>query len=240
MRKWPTLQPPPWQVLKAKDVLAKNVGAVKLVMRDDRTGDDNGVFDYTYPLDEHFEPGILDITNFDVREDKSKYYFTLKFANLVQPGWHPEYGFQLTFAAICLHTPEGKRVAVGANSGYVFPDTRKCSRIIYVGGGLRVEDDGNQTVASFTPMALADAFGDTSTKSISFALPKTLFPKLKGGGLWTVLVGAQDDHGGVGMGEFREVKATAEQWAGGGDLEDRGNVYDVLLTDSGVLMEVRH
>ncbi len=232
MRDWPALRPPEWEELTTKQILATSEAAETLVNESDPVGDDRGDGDYAYPLDEHFEPGILDITRFAVGADKRNYYFTLEFANLVQPGWHPEYGFQLTYAAICLHDGNGTRHEVGANSNYVLNKESGASRIIYVGGGLRIEDERGKTLATFSPMAPADAFGDTTTSTISFALPKKLFPKPDGKWAWTVLVGAQDDHGGAGMGEFRAVKPNAEQWSGGGNEHNGSNVYDLLRSPS--------
>jgi len=227
-RDFACLRPPSWDVLKAKDVAYLNKWDDVLFVVADSTQNDRGDGNYVYPLNEHFEPGILDIRRFDVTESKNSYNFRLWFRNLVQPGWHPEYGFQLTFAAICLHTPGGKRTDVGSNSNYVFPDSGKFSRIIYVGGGLRIEDDQGRVLATFTPRASAEAIGDTHVYMVRFELPKKYFPKGTRDGGWTVLVGAQDDHGGAGIGEFRTVKPVAEQWAGGGNLNNGPNVYDIL------------
>jgi carbohydrate-binding DOMON domain-containing protein len=48
-----------------------------------------------------------------------------------------------------------------------------------------------------------------------------------------VLVGAQDDHGGAGIGEFRNVNADAGEWSGGGKKSvSDPNVYDVLVAPS--------
>ncbi len=43
-----------------------------------------------------------------------------------------------------------------------------------------------------------------------------------------MLVGAQDDHGGAGIGEFREVNAEGGAWIGSGGSPDSHNVYDWL------------
>lgn len=229
LQKWPSLAPKPWAILTAKEALAKNEQAQRVVDTWDPIGDSNGDGDYTCPQDEHFAPGILDIASFTLKEDKKYYYFTLAFANLVDPGWHPEYGFQLSFAAICLHDGKGMRTAVGANSNYTFPDTLGCSRIIYVGGGFRMEDESGQTLCEFTPRSTAEAFGDVKTRRVQFAIPAKFFPKSDSHWSFTVLSGAQDDHGGAGMGEFRAVKAQAEQWAGGGNEGNGPNIYDTLF-----------
>ncbi|MBK6765043.1 MAG: hypothetical protein IPG71_01675 [bacterium] len=138
-----------------------------------------------------------------MRDAGESYYFELTLDSLAQPGWHPEYGFQLTYAALCLHTPTARRTDLGANSNLVMQSPFE--RVIYVGGGLRVEDAAGTTLAEFIPRTTEDAFGDVATKTISFCLPKTLFPPREANWEWTVLCGAQDDHGGAGIGEFRAV-----------------------------------
>ena len=105
---------------------------------------------------------------------------------LAQPGWHPEYGFQLTYAAICLRTKDGKRTEVDANSNLEL-DT-PAERIIYIGGGIRVEDDRGKILGEFIPRDNSDAFGDVKSSTISFCLPKSLFPAFDEGWQWTVLL----------------------------------------------------
>ena len=51
------------------------------------------------------------------------------------------------------------------------------ARIIYVGGGVRIEDEAAKTLAQFTPRVTGDALGDTARARIAFSLPKTYFPK---------------------------------------------------------------
>ena len=190
--------------------------------------DDTGSCGYTYPLDQHFRPGVLDILTFRVSMDDNSYYFNLGFRDLVNPGWHPEYGFQLTFVAIVLGDDSSDLRDIGANARY---GSVPASRVIYVGGGLRVENEAGQTLAQFTPRFASDALGDTSSAEISFSLPKKYFPARSSAWSWLVLVGAQDDHGGAGMGEFRTVKAVAEQWAGGGNKCNGPNIYDILRVE---------
>ena len=225
---FPVLQPPPWDVLSDKDVVKKLTNVKVILSAADSTGDDHGTGDFVYPSSEYFKPGILDFTKFELSEDNKSYNFRLTFRNLIQPGWHPEYGFQLTYLAICLHDGVGTRTSVGANSGYSLSEQDAASRIIYVGGGISVQDDNGKTLCTFTPRANSEAFGDTTLKQISFSLPKKYFPKPNDQWAWTILVGAQDDHGGAGMGEFRTVKPVVEQWAGGGNKDNSPNIYDIM------------
>jgi glycogen debranching enzyme len=226
-----SLKDPDWDILTAKDALARNSASNLLWETNDPAQDDTGYGGYEYPTDEHFLPGILDITKFEVREDQQSYFFDLTFRKLVQPGWHPEYGFQLTYAAICLHDGMGVRTSIDSNSGFTFDKKDALSRLILVGGGFRIENDSSRVLAQFTPASQSEAFGDTTSNRISFSLPKKYFPERNDNWRWSVLVGAQDDHGGAGMGEFRAVKPIVEKWAGGGNKSNQPNIYDVLYSD---------
>jgi glycogen debranching enzyme len=226
--KFASLKDPDWDILTDKQVFPAEKTARPLLWMDDSTSVQSG---YDYPTDEHFKPGILDITSFEIAETAKSFVFTLKFRDLVQPGWHPEYGFQLTYAAICLHTKDGKRQEVGANSAYVFPYGGEFSRVIYMGGGLCIEDDAGKKLASYIPRTGSPMLGDTATKTVTFSIPKKYFPQRDASWAWSVLVGAQDDHGGAGMGEFRTVKPVAEKWNGGGNITGGTNVYEILSSE---------
>jgi hypothetical protein len=225
-----SLKDPAWDILTGRDIHCDIQTSLLMTRAADAIGDDDGGAGYVYPSDEHFAHGILDLEQLEVRDAMDSYYFDLKFDTLVQPGWHPEYGFQLTYAAICLHTEDSKRTELGANSNLTLDIPAE--RIIYVGGGVRVEDERGMILGEFVPRNNNDAFGDVTTSAISFCLPKTLFPARDESWTWSVFSGAQDDHGGAGIGEFRTVKAEAERWAGGGNQNVGPNIYDRLTTPS--------
>ena len=117
---------------------------------------------------------------------------------------------------------------IGQNSGYELPEGSGYDVVILVGGGLELRDAEGNTLASFTPLTVEDALGDADAGVISFAIPRALI----GGGYdhwkYTVVAGAQDDHGGAGIGEFRTVRAESGQWHGGGATHPGANWYDVL------------
>lgn len=198
----------------------------------DPAGDDTGPpgEQYTYPTDTHFLPGILDLTQMGLAEDSGAFYFTLTFANIVQPGWNPQDGFQLTYAAVLLgtHATE-ERTVVAHKAGYELPAGAGFQYAIYVGAGFEVQDVSGQVIASYTPQSadVIDPLGSVDTKTISFRVPKAVLPAVPEGTTVTILVGSQDDYGNGSMGDFRVVSATAAQWVGGGKSVSSGpNVYD--------------
>jgi len=98
-----------------------------------------------------------------------------------------------------------------------------------------VEDKAGETLAEYIPSEedATDPIGDLQTRTVSFALPLALVGNPSSKWQFTVLVGAQDDHGGAGLGEFRSVEAHPGEWHGGGRTNpDSSNVYDVLQTRS--------
>ncbi|MFA6233486.1 MAG: amylo-alpha-1,6-glucosidase [Bacteroidota bacterium] len=227
----PALQPPPWPRIEGATANVRNDTAQELCSSFDAEGDDKGGDGiHTYPTNALFSPGIADLRWFDVRSDNANVYFTIRMQTLAQPGWHPEYGFQLTLLAIAIdqsHDPAKQSTSMGFNSGYVFPEGRGYDRLILVGGGVRVVDAKGDILCEFIPETSADAFGDVDTATIRFAIPREFL----GGGFdhwqYTVLSGLQDDHGGAGIGEFRSVLPQAAEWNGGGTAG--ANWYDIML-----------
>ena len=141
----------------------------------------------------------------------------------------------VTYAAIAIDkvgkSGSGER-RVGNNAQYTLPKDFGYESIIYVGGGVQVQDSKRKILAEYVPASgdEKNPLGDTETKTIAFALPIEVIGKPETGWRYTVLIGAQDDHGGAGIGEFRNVERKATEWAGGGKRkEGEPNVYDYLL-----------
>lgn len=234
------LTPPSFDLLDNAVIKRANPAATMLADAFDPEGDDNGTMSpqtrrrYVYPQTPHLKPGSLDITRFTFSRDDSMAYVTLALRNLSDPGWHPEYGFQLTFVAIAIDTDgDGSTGSKepGANSGFRFENDFGFDRIIYVGGGVRIADATGRTLADYIP-AQADKknpLGNLAKKTIRFAVQLHYLGTLGAKTRFAVLAGAQDDHGGAGIGEFRSVERTAGEWTGGGKKSPRDpNVYDYL------------
>lgn len=234
---WPTLRGPQYPLLTGKEATAKNPAAKTLVDIFDPEADDVGPNGhYLYPTNENFISGILDITRFTVTYDQNNIYFRLQFRRLHDPGWHPEYGFQLTYAAIAIDQDGisgSGRCQVGMNANYRLPAAWAYERIIYVGGGFRVVDQKERILAEYCPVEMHYKLGDVATRTVSFTVPIKYLGKPEGSWRFVVLVGAQDDHGGAGLGDFRSVGQTPAEWQGGGGEGLSGNcsVYDFLFSN---------
>ncbi|HTR80331.1 MAG TPA: amylo-alpha-1,6-glucosidase [Bacteroidota bacterium] len=230
----PALRGPAFPMLTLDDVRKSNPSARIIFQADDTTGDDKGISGtYEYPTNVNFAPGILDITRAEVRCDSSEIYFALQFRNLANPGWHPEYGFQLTLAAIAIHRGDSTGVMqVGENSHFTLDESRKYDRLITVGGGIRITDDQGRVLCEYLPGSedKRNPIGSVERKSVEFSIPLKYLGKPTPQWKMTILVGAQDDHGGAGVGEFRAVGTSAGEWTGGGKISPTdSNVYDILL-----------
>ncbi|MBU2445810.1 MAG: hypothetical protein KJ666_09620 [Bacteroidetes bacterium] len=191
-------------------------------------------FGYDYPLNQNFKAGILNIEKFELRHDEQNYYFNLKFENLHDPGWHPEYGFQLTLAAIAIQTSgsRSRTIQIGLNSDYQLPPDREFNFLILVGGGIEVRDLNGKSLAVYIPEEadVKNLLGNVTTKTISFSLPKKLLGAIDLNSKVTLLIGAQDDHGGAGIGEFRTVGKIATEWEGGGKENPKApNAYQIIF-----------
>jgi glycogen debranching enzyme len=230
-----SLKGPSHRLLSNAEVKAPGIGAAVLCDVKDAEGDDKGTGSYVYPLTPLLKPGSLDITRFTVSADERNAYFRLQFGNLSNPGWHPEYGFQLTYVAIAVDK-DGKRgsgsTQVGMNSRYVIDPRVAYESIIFVGGGVRVADSKGTVLAEYIPVAgdEKNALGSTSTREITFSIPLDILGTPVPAWRYTVLVGCQDDHGGAGIGDFRSVEPSAKEWTGGGRKKPADpNVYDAII-----------
>ncbi|MCF7800853.1 MAG: hypothetical protein K9N34_02420 [Candidatus Marinimicrobia bacterium] len=227
----PVLAGPGHRLLDQDEVIASGDSGTLLLDATDPTGDDagpRGVF--TYPRNQQFQPGIADITRMRIWENEVALTFELAFQNLVDPGWHPEYGYQLTYAAIGLDVrPSGLR-QVGKNAGSAFPEAFTANRLLYVSGGIQIVDESGYILAEYIPWDESGAIGNVGEKTVRFCIPRELFPAELTEAKWLVAVGLQDDHGGAGLGDFRAVEALATEWTGGGKKDGTdGNVYDWLM-----------
>jgi carbohydrate-binding DOMON domain-containing protein len=188
-----------------------------------------------YPLHPAHVAGSFDLTHFTVSVDDQNAYFRLKFRALSDPGWHPEYGYQLTCTAIAIDTdgkPDSGRDIVDHNARFRLPAGFGYERLILIGGGVRLEDEQGKILAEYVPSApdVRNPLGNAADGSISFAIPLEYVGKPENEWGFAVLTGGQDDHGGAGLGEFRSVERTAAEWSGGGRLsEGEPNIYDTLF-----------
>jgi glycogen debranching enzyme len=222
------------RLLAADAAVREPAGARVLFEQSDPEGDDRGPEGaYTYPTDAHYEPGILDLLGARIAADEERYYVTLRFRRLVDPGWHPELGFQLTYVALAVDADGvagSGAVEVGKGAAYRLPDHVGFERIVYVGGGIEIADASGKALATYSPSTRAGAIGDAREAVIRFSVPRAFLgdptPRMR----FAVLVGGQDDSGAAGLGSFRAVAPAASQWAGGGAAGPTPTrVYDALL-----------
>jgi glycogen debranching enzyme len=221
------------RLLTNTEIKQSNSNAGVLYDAEDPDGDDTGDGSYIYPKTVNLKPGSLDITHLKVSADEKNIYFDLRFKNLSNPGWHPEYGFQLTYVALAIDKGGDSGASrVGMNSNYTFSNGFVFNEIIYIGGGLRVVNNRNTILAEYLPAPgdEKNPLGDAASKRIRFCIPVELIGRPDQHWRFAVLVGAQDDHGGAGIGEYRSVESEAGEWAGGGKKQfSDPNIYDMIL-----------
>ncbi|MBI5214255.1 MAG: hypothetical protein HY960_00720 [Ignavibacteriae bacterium] len=229
-----SLKGPTHTMLRNSDIKRESNQANILFDASDPEGDDTGTSGFIYPQTPYLQAKSLDITRFTVSTDEKNVFFKLQFAILSNPGWHPEYGFQLTYVAIAIDKDNklnSGQTVVGMNSNYVLENRNAFEQIIFVGGGIRLVDSKGKIIAEHIPVAgdEKNPLGNVLTKTIEFSLPIEQIGKASEQWQYTVLVGCQDDHGGAGIGEFRSVSSEAGEWIGGGKSNPNApNVYDVI------------
>ena len=229
-----SMKGPSHRLLTLSEIKGSTTNARRNYDVSDPENDDVGTGSYRYASTPNLQDGSLDVKRFSVSESEGNVHFLLEFRNLSNPGWHPEYGFQLTFSAIAIDkdgvTGSGQ-TAIGRNSGFTLPKNSAFESIIFVGGGILVQDAQGTTLAEYRPVEgdEKNPLGNAASRSISFSLPTELIGRPQSSWRYTVLVGAQDDHGGAGIGDFRSVQREAGEWTGGGKTRSSDpNVYDVI------------
>jgi len=229
------LKPFPYPLLTGAQITFWNPNATLICDLDCPERDDKGQNGtYSYPTGSFFKDGIFDLTKFQLFEDDKNFYFKLRFRELVQPGWHPEYGFQLTFASIAINQGIAVpgSVNVGRNANQLLPPEFAYHSIVFIGGGVQMEDHSGAIILAHRPHDIQFQLGDIQRKEISCAIPKNYFKTSPQTWKISILVGGQDDHGGGGLGEFRAVVQKATAWQGGGaETASNSNVYDSVFID---------
>jgi len=148
----------------------------------------------------------------------------------VQPGWHPEYGFQLTYAAIGIHTGDSSGTRqMGMHAQYTPATEEPMQYLLYIGGGFRLTNAAGKTLVEYRPSQPGYPLADLDENKIHIAIPVKDFPQLKKWWKYTVITGGQQDYGGGGLGVFRSVGETPCLWQGGGKIDPGApNWYDLL------------
>ncbi len=229
------LAPPPWYLMSQAEVTTRPHASLPVVSVSEPESPERSKASYTYPKAPVFQEGMFDLERFMVREDGLRIYFELNFKRLVDPGWHPEYGYQLTFAALCIRTGtegEATRAEVGRNAHWTLDEGWEADRFLYVGGPIDLEDAAGEMLAQYIPRDEQGRIGNVETGKVTFGIPRRFLPGDPSQWKITVLIGGQDDHGGAGVGEFRSVEAEATEWTGGGGGPDKHNVYDWMRATS--------
>lgn len=227
----PALQGPAHRLLRPAEVLPEEMNVVWHVKSDDPAADNRGSNrKYVPPLNPIFKEGSTDLLSFSMGSTPRSFVFSLDFADLVDPGWHPEYGFQLTYCVLGISTKPSTGVRnIGRNAGDRFQNGFRADYMIYISGALQLVAATGEIIAEYKPETEREAVGHADTDRIRFALPRELFEADLQRADYQVVAGYQDDHGGAGIGDFREVQELPAEWLGGGAYSGSdSNVYDWL------------
>ena len=164
--------------------------------------------------------------------NETDYLFEMKFTDLTDPGWHPEYGYQLTYVAVGISFNAASGTSeVGKNAQASFKAGFKADQILYISGGLLLVDDEHLPVAEYMPQGSGGAIGDAELELIRFRLPQDIFSGNLAQARFQIAVGCQDDHGGAGIGDFRAIQERTGEWVGGGKVDPgASNIYDWLIS----------
>ncbi len=196
----------------------------------DPVGDDYGPGSYTYPTNGVFTAGSFDVTEFQVRVESNRVYFTVDVNAAVGDPWGSGAGFSLQSIDIYIDkdgihnsgatwTLDGRSARVSpANAWEVavwcappFDDFQ--SRVVFPGGGFdttQVRTTVSQADGKITLSALKSVVGTPTTS-------------------WRYLV-LMLGQNGYETGRVRQVRAAGSEWDFGGGTDGAGdsNIMDVV------------
>ena len=204
-------------------LLGATASAEVLAVWEDPSGDDTGDGDYAYPTNEAFgEGGEADILSFSIEKENGDLVFVFRMRNLVDP-W--DVGNRLTMVAVAIDTQEGGDAELRRNAN-VMLECPSEYQIFAAGETTQVIDTDSEPVD-----IAASVETDVSAGTVRIRVPIDGIDGAASDWRFTPAAGVQEDYGAGGLGDFREVKAVAEEWRGGGgdDLAIDPNVYDIVV-----------
>jgi len=204
-------------------LVGATASAEVLAVWEDPSGDDTGDGDYAYPTNEAFgEGGEADILSFSIEKENGDLVFEFRLRNLVDP-W--DVGNRLTMVAVAIDTQEGGDSELRRNANVVLECPSEY-QIFAAGETVQVIDTESEPVD-----IAAGVETDVSAGTIRIRVPIDGINGAASDWRFTPAAGVQEDYGAGGLGDFREVKAVAEEWRGGGgdDLAIDPNVYDIVV-----------
>jgi len=204
-------------------VAVSGASAAVLASWTDPAGDDTGDGDYTYPTNPAFgEGGQADILSFSIEKTNGDLVFVFRMRKLVDP-WGV--GNRLTMVAVAIDTEEGGDRELRRNANVLLERPSEY-QVFAAGETVEVIDRNAERVEIG-----ATARTDIAKGVIAISVPIARVDGAASDWRFTPAAGLQDDYGAGGLGDFREVKAKAEEWRGGGghDLAINPNVYDIIV-----------
>lgn len=189
----------------------------------DPSGDDRGGGAYTYPTNAAFgKGGEADILSFSIEKSNGDLIFVFKIRNLVDP-W--DVGNRLTMVAVAIDTDEGGDPELRRNANVLLERPSEY-QVFAAGETVEVIDASAERVDIGATVRT-----DIARGTIVISVPVNRIDGAASDWRFTPAAGLQDDYGAGGLGDFREVKAKAEEWRGGGghDLAIDPNVYDIIV-----------
>ncbi len=204
---------------------SSTAGADVLTAWSDPLGDDTGDGDYTYPTNAAFgDGGQADLLSFAIEKENGNLVFVFTLRNLVDP-WNV--GNRLTMVAVAIDTQEGGDEELRRNANVLLEEPSEY-QIFAAGETVQVIDQDSEPVDIAVTVET-----DMARGTIRVSVPISSINGAASDWRFTPVAGLQDDYGAGGLGDFREVKAVAEEWRGGGghDLAIDPNVYDIIVPE---------
>ncbi len=193
----------------------------------DPLGDDDGPGNYTYPLNNVFQPGVFDLRGFTIYRMNDYFYMNITLNNLGDNPWNAPNGFCLQYIQVYI-LPAGENEASNYSYGLntmIYPGWKY---LVLVGpgynppalpngqySGVYVYRDNEYSVAADqSDPSMIYSYADQAHNSIIVRLGQGLIPGLDNPG--TAILVAVAGYDGYEPDKVRKINTTATEWLFGG------------------------
>ncbi|OQA97471.1 MAG: Glycosyl hydrolase family 57 [Chloroflexi bacterium ADurb.Bin222] len=183
----------------------------------DAENDDYGPGTYTYPTDGVFQPGVFDITSFEVGYDETNIVFRVTIRGPVENVWGSGRGLSVQTLDIYIDqdgAASGERLLLPGRNAALTADHGWDFALWIEGweGGLYTPGDAEPVKVPVSPVIIADA----GQRRITVKVPRSVLGDTPESWQYAVVMLSQDGYPAAGVWRVRDVEVSAAQWRLGG------------------------
>ncbi len=204
----------------------------------DPENDDYGPGTYTYPTDGVFQPGVFDVTRFDVGYDETNIVFRISLRGPIDNVWGSGRGLSVQTVDIYIDqdgAAKGDRLLLPGRNAAFTADYGWDYALWIEGweGGLYIQGESGPVKAPGTVNIIADA----GQRRITVKVPRSVLGDTPESWRYAAMVLSQEGYPAPGVWRVREVDVTGAQWRFGGAAAadaTHTRIIDLVWPEAGV------